>query len=70
MELNVVENAGADDEGLGADTETAIEVGVAELEAAATALLSRQDVQTVDVEVSVSVERVLYTEVIEIPSDV
>lgn len=67
MKLNGVENAGADDDGLGAGTETAIEVGVAYEEAAA-ALLSHA-VQTVDVDVRVSVETVLNTEVTELPPD-
>lgn len=68
MELNGVENAGADDDGLGAGTETAIEVGVAELETAA-ALPDSHAVQTVDVDVKVSVERVLYTEVTALPPE-
>lgn len=67
MELDGVENAGADDEGLGAGTETATEVGVAEEEAAAT-LLSHA-VQTVDVDVRVNVETVLNTDDTELPPD-
>lgn len=59
--------APADEVGVGAGTEIAIEVGVAEVETAAT-LLSHA-VQTVDVDVNVSVETVLNTEVTELPPD-
>jgi hypothetical protein len=59
--------APADEDGLGAGTETAIEVGVAELEAAAT-LLSHA-AQTVEVDVRVSVDNVVNTDVKEISPD-
>lgn len=60
-------DAPADELGLGAGTETAIELGVAELEAAAT-LLSHA-VQTVEVDVRVCVDKVVNTDVKELPPD-
>lgn len=60
-------DAPADELGLGTGTETAIEVGVAELEAAAT-LLSHA-VQTVDVDVRVCVDKVVNTDVNELPPE-
>ena len=58
--------APAEEDGLGAGSETAIEVGVAE-EAAAT-LLSHS-VQTVDVDVRVCVDKVVNTDVKELPPE-
>ena len=57
----------ADEDGLGAGTETAIEVGVAEEEAAAT-LLSHA-AQTVEVDVRVCVDSVVNTDVKEFPPE-
>ena len=59
--------APADEDGFGAGTETAIEVGVAEEGAAAT-LLSHA-VQTVEVDVKVCVDKVVNTDVKELPPD-
>ena len=59
--------ARADEVGLGADTETAFEVGMAGLEAAAT-LLSHA-VQTVEVDVRVCVDKVVNTDVKERPPE-
>lgn len=56
-----------EEDGLGAGTETAIEVGVAEEEAAAT-LLSHA-VQTVEVDVRVCVDKVVNTDVKKLPPD-